>query len=283
MPSPRVLISIDYESWFALSRRFDHLPAAERRWLDDGFARQALDPILEQLNGAQASFYLVGELVDWYPDLPEKLLAAGHEVGFHCQVHRPLNSLAEIEQDLRASTGWRRQYDVRGFRAPMINTIETVYPLLEDTDFCYSSSIYAPTGSLVRKGQIWEIPVSTRQVIGKTSPHLIAPRNMTLPLLLGGEFPYGSSLMVGLFEPFVLKIIEQELRSGLSPVIFLHPYELFRPNHFTGKLTRDLLLNPLLLPFTFDKSGFLKRLLREFSVSRLDTYLHEALKENPNA
>ena len=134
-PSPRLLLTIDYESWYAPSRRYDFLSPTERRGLDDGFAHNALEPLLERLKDVKTSVYLVGELVEWYPDLPQKISDAGHEVGFHCQVHRPLTTVADIEHDLERSTEWRSKYNVVGFRAPMINTIEDVYPILERNEF----------------------------------------------------------------------------------------------------------------------------------------------------
>ncbi len=39
----------------------------QRRDLDGGFTRQALDPILDLLDGTRASIYLVGEIADWAP------------------------------------------------------------------------------------------------------------------------------------------------------------------------------------------------------------------------
>ena len=70
MPSPRVLLSIDYEPWFALSRRYDSWRNPEqRRALDGDFTRQALDPILALLGSAKASIYLVGEIAEWYPEI----------------------------------------------------------------------------------------------------------------------------------------------------------------------------------------------------------------------
>ena len=269
---PSVLLSIDYESWFALTRRFDEIPADQRRALDGGYALAALDPLLEQLAPARASFYLVGELVDWFPELPEKIAAAGHEVGFHCQVHRPLTRLSDIQRDLAATRGWRARSGVTGFRAPMVNTIEDVYPLLKTEGFRYSSSIYAPAGTLLNKNGIRELPVSTLPLLRRPQ-NLTAPRKMTLPLVLGGEFPYGSSFTIGLFEKTVLKILEQELKRGLSPVIFLHPYELVRPQDWPGRLRRDLFAHPGLIPFTRSKSRFLKTLLTNFPVSTLRDYL----------
>ena len=276
-PSPRLLLTIDYESWFAPSRRYDLLSPEKRHDLDDGFARNAIDPILEKLGDAKASFYLVGELVEWYPELPQKISNAGHEVGFHCQVHRPLTAIADIEHDLQSSIDWRTKYNVHGFRAPMINTIEGVYPLLEKHNFTYSSSVYAPTGTVVQKGKIWEIPASTLPLLRKPST-FHAPRRMDLSLILGGEFPYSSSFMSGLFTKTVFKIIEKEFKAGLSPVIFLHPYEIISPARWPSRFTRDLFANPLLYPFTLNKSSFLNDLLRNFPITTVEAYVSEVIQ-----
>lgn len=274
-PSPRLLLTIDYESWYAPSRRYDFLSPDKRRGLDDDFAHNALEPLLERLRDVKTSMYLVGELVEWYPDLPQKISDAGHEVGFHCQVHRPLTTVTDIELDLKESFEWRKKYNVVGFRAPMINTIEGVYPLLEANEFLYSSSLYAPAGILIKKGNIWELPVSTFPLLGHPK-NIQAPRRMDLPLVLGGEFPYGSSMMSGLFTPIVLKIIERELKAGLSPVIFLHPYEIIPPKRWPALFGRDLLSNPLLYPFTLSKSDFLNDLLRSFPISTIEDFIKES-------
>ena len=274
---PRVLLSIDYEPWFALFRHYDSLAdSIYRRDLDRGFTLQALNPMLEQLGDAKASIYLVGEIVEWYPEVPQKIVSAGHELGLHCHIHRPLGNVQELAEDIRASASWCKQYGVRGYRAPMIGINEAAYELLGDAGFLYSSSIYAPAGIILQKGRVWEIPVSTLRFHEKNGTY-IAPRDFSLRLLFNGELPYGSSFSIGLLGTRILKIIEQELKRGLSPVIILHPYELVKPAPST-RLTRDLALNPLFLPFLRDKSYFLSDLLRNFPVSPLGTYLDEHLK-----
>jgi len=275
--SPRVLLSIDYESWFALFRRYDSISNAdERRKLDDGFSLYALDPILEQIGDAKASFYLVGEIAEWYPEIPQKIMAAGHELGMHCQIHRSLKDVNELARDIRASESWRKQYNVRGYRAPMIGISENAYPLLEQNGFIYSSSMYAPSGVMLKKGNIWEIPVSTARLFGADEVYT-APRDFTFKLLFSGEFPYGSSFSIGLLGNQILKIMERELKQGRSPSIFLHPYELVNMPA-SARISRDLILHPELLPFLRNKSGFLKTLLKNFPVSPLGTYLDETLK-----
>lgn len=276
--APRVLLSIDYEPWFALFRRYDKLTNSEqRRDLDGGFTLRALDPILEQLGDAKASVYLVGEIAEWYPEVPQKLISAGHEIGLHCQIHRSLKNINELSKDVHASAEWRRQYNVRGYRAPMIGIDEAAYPLLEENGFTYSSSIYAPAGVLLKKGNVWEIPVSTLNLHSKNETYR-APRDFSFKLVLSGEIPYGSSFTIGITPGQVLKMIERDLKRGLSPSIFLHPYELVKPPS-SARLARDVVLNPHLLPFLRDKSGFLKSLLRNFPVSPLGTYLDELMSE----
>jgi hypothetical protein len=276
-PTPRVLLSIDYEPVFALFRHYDRLTDPEqRRDLDQGFTLDAIDPILDQLGTSRASIYLVGEIAGWYPEVPQKIVAAGHELGLHCHIHRPLINVVELAEDLRRSATWCKRFGVRGYRAPMVGISESAYELLGEAGFSYSSSIYAPAGILLRKGDIWEIPVSTLRVLGKSDEY-IAPRDFSFNLLFGGEFPYGSSFSIGLIGTRLFRIIEQELKRGLSPVIILHPYELVSPGTST-RLTRDLMRNPLFLPFLRDKSSFLAELLRNFPVSPLGTYLDETLK-----
>ncbi|MCC6297999.1 MAG: hypothetical protein IT314_01785 [Anaerolineales bacterium] len=272
--SPRVLLSIDYEPVFALFRHYDHITDVKaRRDMDGGFTLRALDPILDLLGDSKASIYLVGEIAEWYPEVPQKIVAAGHELGLHCQFHRPLVKVEQLASDLRDSSAWRQQYNVKGYRAPMVGISEAAYPLLESHGFQYSSSIYAPAGTLLRKGQMWEIPVSTWRA-RDAHENYTAPRDFSFKLLLGGEFPYGSSFSIGLMARRILSIIETELKRGHSPVLIMHPYELVTPPS-SPRLTRDLMRNPLFIPFLWDKSPFLRDLLKNFPISSLKSYLDD--------
>jgi Polysaccharide deacetylase len=275
--SPRVLLSIDYESWLTLAPRYDKIiDSSRRRELDGGFTLQALDPILEKLGDAKASFYLVGEIAGWYPEIPNKIQGAGHELGLHCQTHRSLVNVSELAADIQASASWRKDYRVRGYRSPMVAISEAAYPLLEQAGFFYSSSIYAPTGTLFQRGGIWELPVSSYKLFGRKRT-IMAPRDFSMKLVLSGEFPYGSSFSIGVASGLILKILETELRAGQSPVIILHPYELVRPSNWPARLGWDYLRNPLMWPFSWSKASFLSDLLRHFPVSPLGSYLDEVV------
>jgi peptidoglycan/xylan/chitin deacetylase (PgdA/CDA1 family) len=278
LPAPRVLLTIDYEPWFALFRRYDKMEnSVERRDLDGGFTLQAIDPILEKLGDSKISFYLVGEIAEWYPEIPQRIIRAGHELGLHCQFHRSLVGMDELASDIRDSASWVQDFGVRGYRAPMVGMSEAAYSLLEESGFKYSSSIYAPAGTLLQKGKVWEIPVSTIR-LGRGERIYTAPRQFTWSLLFDGEYPYGSSFSIGLMSKTILHILENELKKGFSPVLFMHPYELISPAHWASRTWRDILSHPLLWPFTWNKFDFFSTLLRNFPVSPIDVYLDDALK-----
>jgi hypothetical protein len=248
----------------------------QRRDLDGGFAESALDAVLEQLGSSQASFFLVGEIADWYPEVPAAIIRAGHELGLHCQIHRPLVDVAELAADIDAVSSWAKTYGVRGYRAPMVGIREAAYAVLEHAGFQYSSSIYAPAGVMTQKGGVWEIPVSTLNLFPSTRSS-IAPRSFSVGLLASGEIPYGSSFTIGVAGGMVLKIIERELKAGRSPVVILHPYELVTPEVWPARILPDVIRNPLLWPFIWNKARFLAIMLRRFPTSSLGAYLDEAL------
>jgi hypothetical protein len=279
LPAPRVLMSIDYEPRISMIEEFESITDVnQRKELDEGFTRDALDPILEMLGTSKISFFLAGEIASWYPEVPRKIVAAGHELGLHCQRHRNLDSEVELRMDLEASESWRTEYRVQGFRAPRVTFREHLYPLLERAGLRYSSSIYATSGRLIPKGTMWEIPVSTRQIFGGRDTSPLAPRVLSLQLIRRGEIPFGSSFMSGIYQRGVLKLIEQELREGLSPALILHPCELVRNGGWPSRLRQEALRHPLIIPFFRDKSGFLKEIVSKFPTSSMQSYLDELLQ-----
>jgi peptidoglycan/xylan/chitin deacetylase (PgdA/CDA1 family) len=72
---------------------------------DDGPHPEGTPAVLELLRdaNAQATFFLAGEQVARRPQLAAEIVAAGHEIGVHCQRHRNLLRLSpqQVGDDLR--------------------------------------------------------------------------------------------------------------------------------------------------------------------------------------
>lgn len=71
---------------------------------DDGPHPQGTPAVLEILSrqGVHATFFLVGEQVRRNPGLAREILAAGHQIGLHCDRHRNLLRLApwQVREDI---------------------------------------------------------------------------------------------------------------------------------------------------------------------------------------
>lgn len=86
------ILSFDIEEWYLEMmdanrpekfREFDHL----------------LDHILEMLEqtGSSATFFCLGKIASHYPDVVRKIMAQGHEIGSHSDLHMWVNKMTEQE------------------------------------------------------------------------------------------------------------------------------------------------------------------------------------------
>jgi peptidoglycan/xylan/chitin deacetylase (PgdA/CDA1 family) len=78
-------------------------PAAAAITFDDGPHPQGTPKMLEILgsHGQRATFFLVGERVERYPELAKRIVEEGHGIGLHGQLHRPhpSRSAAALKDD----------------------------------------------------------------------------------------------------------------------------------------------------------------------------------------
>lgn len=83
--------------------------------------------------GVRATFFATGEVARRSPEVVERLLAAGHELGGHGDTHRDFTRLdaAEAETEIARSTATLRRFaPVTAFRAPYLKLPPAYLPLL---------------------------------------------------------------------------------------------------------------------------------------------------------
>jgi peptidoglycan/xylan/chitin deacetylase (PgdA/CDA1 family) len=117
--------------------------------------------------GVRATFFVPGFTARRYPDTVRAIGAAGHEVGWHNDLHEPPYSLSEAEERaivergaevLEPLTGYRP----RGFRAPWWELNERTPELLAAAGFAYDSSLMdddVPYRLATDAGTLIELPV----------------------------------------------------------------------------------------------------------------------------
>ncbi len=267
-------LSFDVESWAHFLRDATARPAPRGeaiRRLDDGWIPAVLEQLVTLLDrtGQRATFFIVGELYEWYPDAIDAVAAAGHEIGWHTHGHDLLQGAAQLAREAEASRAFLEAHRPVGFRAPQCQLTPDAYPVLAELGFRYSSSTYRPWAIEAHHG-IDELPVATLAWAAPDADRDPWPRNLT-PGRLARMLPFGSGLFAATLGPGQVPLIEAMNRRGEPAIVFLHPWQVashprLRSWRFRAEVARR---NPLCLPYLRPCGRTLERLLDRFAFTTI--------------
>ena len=139
----------------------------------------------------RATIFVVGDVAKNHPEIINKAVKDGHEIGLHSHKHIPLQLLTpdEFEQELTGAKTLLREIsgqEINGFRAPTMSlTHKTRWavPILKRVGFTYSSSVLPAKNPLYgwdglpRHPFRWlnsviEFPCPVTNILGFTIPYL---------------------------------------------------------------------------------------------------------------
>jgi polysaccharide deacetylase family protein (PEP-CTERM system associated) len=227
----RHAFSVDVEDWFHGIPVDQGLKSAQVPRLERGL-HVLLDLLAER--GARGTFFILGPLVDQYPQVIRRIAAEGHELGCHGWSHDLVYQMSRerfVDETTRARDAIQdlTGMPVRAYRAAYFSiTQESLWALevLARLGFKYDSSIFPvrnwrygianftrdPVLIETPAGSIWEFPISVMNRYGQTIP------------VSGGAYfrlyPYG----------LTRANFRQQERAGRSVIFYLHPWEL-DPDH----------------------------------------------------
>jgi polysaccharide deacetylase family protein (PEP-CTERM system associated) len=244
-PPSRIVnaLTIDVEDYFHVAG-FEHIIPCSDWGRMPSRVVASTHKILAALDqtATRATFFVLGWVADRHPELIQAIHAAGHEIGCHGYWHRLVyrQTPDEFREDLcRARDALQDRVGERvvAYRAPCFSiTRESLWALdiLIEEGFTIDSSIYptvhdryglpgAPTQPhrIERPaGELWELPLSIRRVLG-----------FPLPVGGGGYFrlyPYG----------ITRRALAAINRRGEPFVTYLHPWEFDpeQPRFTPGRL-----------------------------------------------
>lgn len=226
------LLGIDFEDWF-------HPELIKKSIIFEKKVPQVIngiEKILDWLDKREtfATFFVVGELIEFQPELFDKIINRGHEIGFHTMYHSTLKDIGTKENfldELRIFSKLTNNKS-KGFRAPTFSiNKETSWAIdcLEQFGYQYDSSI---------------VPVKTRMYglpNAETKPYLISSDNLEINSPTGKiiEFPLLSTKFLGKHIPacggfylrtlpqkIIYKAIENQNSYNQPAVFFIHSWEL---------------------------------------------------------
>ena len=250
------ILGIDFEDWYHPQIIQKYLDGKKKypRMID------GLDKILDLLRVTNtfATFFTVGELVEFRPEIVDKIIGAGHEIGFHTMHHTRLDSPnykqifdSEIKQFKKLTDGRSK-----GFRAPTFSlNYDTSWAIdtLVQNDYVYDSSImpiktsmygisgaernpYKISSNSIDKndpnGNLLEFPLLVTKFFGKTIPAAggFYLRVLPLNIIKKGIMNYEKISI-----PSVFYIHSWELTPELMPKIQMSFKDRFITYHNVGK------------------------------------------------
>lgn len=277
------LIGIDFEDWYHPQLVEPFVPKEKK--IPTMF--KGLDKILDLLrkNDSKATFFMVGEILESNPEMFDKIMSEGHEIGFHTMKHTRLDSpnfRPEFKEELKKFKKFTSN-KVVGFRAPTFSLNEKSSWAIDElvsNGYKYDSSIMPAKTNMYGMPSAERFPYKiTNSSLGKNDLNgTLIEFPLMVTKFLGKTIPAAGGFYLRVLP---LKIIKNAIKSyeqkEIPASLYIHSWELtpeYIPriklpikNHF---VTYHKIGN------TFSK---MNELFKEFEFTTFESYLPKILNK----
>ena len=271
------LLGIDFEDWYhpqIIQKYLDNKKKIPR--VIDG-----LDKIIDLLrvNDTFATFFIVGELIQFRPEIIDKIINSGHEIAFHTMHHTRLDAPnfksdfdSELKQFKKLTEG-----KSKGFRAPTFSlnydsswAIDT----LIQNGYTYDSSIMPTKTGMYGIDGADKIPYKiSSSCINKNDPD---GKLVEFPLLVtkffGKTIPASGGFYLRFLPLNIIKnAIEDYEKKSIPATFYIHSWEL--TPEFMPKISmsfKDKFITYHNVEKTFSK---MENLLKKFQFTSFDRFM----------
>ena len=189
------ILGIDFEDWYHPELIRKNITLDEKI---EPSVIQGIDKILDWLrkNETLATFFVVGELLEFRPEIFDKIIENGHEIGFHTMYHTKLDNIGSKERFTDEIKKFEQltKKKSKGFRAPTFSLNQTTswaIDVLQKNNYMYDSSVVPAKTDLYglpnaknhpykissnsleendENSEFWEFPLLTTRFLGKKIP-----------------------------------------------------------------------------------------------------------------
>ena len=273
------ILGIDFEDWFhpELIQKYiskkDHQPKII----------QGIGKILDLLRkkDTKATFFVVGELLEFKPELLDLILDNGHEVGFHTMKHTRIDSPNFKEKFEEEIKKFDKLTDGRskGFRAPSfsLNAASSwLIDVLEENDYVYDSSVVPAKTSLygIPNAEKKPYKISSKFLEGNSDDGKIIEFPMMVTKFLGKKIPAAGGFYL---RTLPSRVIENAIKSyekeNLPGVFYIHSWELTPELMPKMKLSKkDHFITFHNIDKAFNK---MQDLLEKFQFTSFEKFIHD--------
>ena len=226
-------LGIDFEDWYHPQLIKENLPLEKKL---EPKVIQGIDKILDWLrqNDTLATFFVVGELLEYQPELLDKIIENDHEIGFHTMHHNRLDEddfKGKFSQELDRFAELTQKRSI-GFRAPTFslnNTSSWAIDTLEQKKYLYDSSIIPAKTNLYGNPNAEEKPykISSNSLEKNDENGNLIEFPLLTTTFLGKKIPAAGGFYL---RTLPMKIIKNAIRNQEEKQIpssfYIHSWEL---------------------------------------------------------
>jgi len=272
------ILGIDFEDWYhpELIQKYISKKDNQPKII------QGIDKILDLLRkkDTKATFFVVGELLEFKPELLDLILDNGHEVGFHTMKHTRIDSpnfKEKFEEEIKKFDELTDGKS-KGFRAPSfsLNTNSSwLIDVLEENDYVYDSSVVPAKTSLygIPNAEKKPYKISSKFLEGNSNDGKIIEFPMMVTKFLGKKIPAAGGFYL---RTLPSRIIENAIKSyekeNLPGVFYIHSWELtpeFMPKMKLSKKDHFITFHNIDKAYTK-----MEDLLEKFQFTSFEKFIH---------
>jgi len=273
------ILGIDFEDWYHPELIKQNIKNEKH----NPSVINGIDKILDLLRKQEtyATFFIVGELLEIQPEIFDKIIENGHEIGFHTMYHDRLDSPGykekfsnEIEKFAELTN-----HKSRGFRAPTFslnNASSWAIDILAKNDYVYDSSIVPAKTSMYGSPNAEHEPyrITSKSIEKNNSSGKLIEFPLMTTTFLGKKIPAAGGFYLRTLPMKVTKnAIKNYEKQGIPANFYIHSWEL--TPEYMPKL--DLPFKDNFVTFhNIDKAyQRMNDILKEFSFTSFSNYLSQ--------
>jgi len=226
------LLGIDFEDWFHPELIQKGLTNEEKI----PTVIQGIDKIIDWLNrnDTYATFFVVGELLEYQPEILDKIIENGHEIGFHTMHHTRLDTIdfkEKFQEEIKIFEKLTSGKSI-GFRAPTFSLNQSskwLIDVLEKSKYRYDSSVVPAKTSMYGLPNAERKPykISSRSLEHEDSESSIIEFPILATKFLGKKIPAGGGFYVRtLPQKIITNAIKAYEKNNIPATFYIHSWEL---------------------------------------------------------
>ena len=271
------LLGIDFEDWFHPELIQKYITGMEKKPTVVNGIEKILD--LLRKNNTKATFFVVGELLKFKPEILDKIIENDHDIAFHTMKHTRIDipNFKEIFENEIKEFNELTCGRSKGFRAPSFSLNEKsswIIDVLEKNNYIFDSSVVPAKTSLYGIPNAPHFPykiLSNSLETSNTSGKIIEFPLMVTKIL-GKSIPVGGGFYLRTLPYKIIKnSFDSYQKENIPGVFYIHSWELtpeYMPKIKMSK--KDDFITYHNLEKSYSK---MEKLLKEFNFTSFSNYI----------